>query len=234
MNIRPSRRSFLGGLAAGTVLGPNLARGENSLIDTTGKPAYWELVRQQFPFLEERVPLNAANLTPSLRTVSERVGTLTADINRDCSFNNRTKFRKFLEETRGKVASHLNVSADEIALVRNTSEANNAVNNGLSLQPGDEIVIWDQNHPTNNVAWDVRAARFGFKVNRVTTPDPPFDPAQLIDVFSAALTARTKVLAITHLSNSSGICLFGSCVKSQPAGISTFTLTEHKPGEHST
>jgi len=199
----------LGGLAASSFLSPNLARGAESTVDSTraGKTAYWELVRQQFPFPEESVPLNAANLTPSLRTVSEQVGTLTRDINRDCSFNNRAKFRRFLEGTRGKVASHLNVSADEIALVRNTSEANNAINNGLSLRPGDEIVIWDQNHPTNNVAWDVRAARFGFKVNRVTTPDPPLEAAQLIDAFSTALTTRTRVLAITHLSNTSGTLL---------------------------
>jgi len=164
-------------------------------------------VRRQFPFPEETVPLNAANLAPSLRTVSERVEAVTRDINRDCSFNNRAKFREFLEDTRSKVASHLNVSADQIALVRNTSEANNTINNGLSLQPGDEIAIWDQNHPTNNVAWDVRAARFGFKVNRVTTPNPPVEQAQIIDAFSAALTARTRVLAITHLSNISGVLL---------------------------
>lgn len=50
------------------------------------------------------------------------------------------------------MAEHLGVTADEIALVRNTSEANNTINNGLALKPGDEVVLWDQNHPTNNVA----------------------------------------------------------------------------------
>ena len=66
-----------------------------------------------------------------------------------------------LEAAYASIARLLGARADEIALVRNTSEANNTINNGLPLGPGDEVVIWDQNHPTNNVAWDVRAARFG-------------------------------------------------------------------------
>jgi selenocysteine lyase/cysteine desulfurase len=105
------------------------------------------------------------------------------------------------------VAGQLGVSADEIALVRNTSEANNTINNGLSLNEGDEIVLWDQNHPTNNVAWDVRAARFGLTVKRVSTPQQPGSADELIDVFTAALSDKTRVLSFTHVSNVSGIRL---------------------------
>ena len=68
---------------------------------------------------------------------------------------------------------HIGVSADEVALVRTTSEANNIINNGLPLAAGAEMVVWGQNHPTNNVAWDVRAARFGITVTRVSTPVSP-------------------------------------------------------------
>jgi len=168
---------------------------------------YWEVVRDQFSFTEEKIPMNAANLAPSPRLVSERVNRLMEDIDRDCSFHNRAKFKVLLEETRDKVSSHLRVSSDEVALVRNTSEANNIINNGIPLASGDEVVIWDQNHPTNNVAWDVRAARFGFRVSRVSTPSRVSDGGDLVDTFRAALTPRTKVLAITHLSNTSGLLL---------------------------
>ena len=99
------------------------------------------------------------------------------------------------------------MTADEIALVRNTSEANNTINNGLSLNRGDEIVVWEQNHPTNNVAWDVRAARFGLSVKRVAVPRNPSSTGELIDPFQKALTSRTKVLTVTHTSNLSGIRL---------------------------
>ncbi|HSF20283.1 MAG TPA: aminotransferase class V-fold PLP-dependent enzyme [Vicinamibacteria bacterium] len=204
-----SRRSFLVHLGASAAVvragfhGTSEALAETSL---DGEP-YWQLVRSQFSFREEKVPMNAANLCPSPRAVAERVTELTQDIDRDCSFNNRAKFRDLLEASRAKVAKQLRVSEDEIALVRNTSEANNTVNNGLKLAEGDEILLWDQNHPTNNVAWDVRAARYGLVVKRVSTPTAPPTAAELADVFSQAFTTRTKVLAVTHVSNVSGIRL---------------------------
>jgi len=169
--------------------------------------SYWQQVRAQFSFTEERVPMNAANLCPSPRSVAARVEDLTRDIDRDCSSNNRAKFRTLTEASRAAVAAQLGVSPDEIALVRNTSEANNTVNNGVPLSAGDEVVVWDQNHPTNNVAWDVRAARFGITVKRVGVPRHPASAQDLIDPFVAALTARTRVLALTHVSNVSGVRL---------------------------
>ena len=151
--------------------------------------------------------MNAANLCPSPRVVAERVYALTRDIDQDCSSQNRRKFGGLLEASRAKVAGALGVTADEVALVRNTSEANNIINNGLPLETGDEVVVWDQNHPTNNVAWDVRAARFGITVTRVATPIHPTGVDELVGVFERALTPRTRVLALTHASNLSGIRL---------------------------
>jgi len=169
--------------------------------------AYWEAVRRRFSFREEHVPMNAANLCPSPVAIAERVEVLTRDIDNDCSFNNRAKFADLLEQSRRKVAAQLGCSADEIALVRNTTEGNNIINNGLPLRTGDEVVVWDQNHPTNNVAWDVRAARFGIVVKRVTTPAHPSGAGELLDVFRRAITPRTRALAITHASNVSGMRL---------------------------
>ena len=168
---------------------------------------YWEQVRAQFSFTENIVPMNAANLCPSFRAVAENVQLLTADIDRDCSFNNRSKFGDLLESARTSVAGQLNVSTDEVALVRNTSEANNIVNSGLELQRGDEVLLWDQNHPTNNVAWEVRAARFGFTVNKVSTPADPGNMDELLNAFVSQFTNNTRVLALTHVSNVSGVKL---------------------------
>lgn len=210
MTKETSRRSFLKGLTGGAALLPATAiLGESvpllPLPDDT--ESYWEMVRRQFSFREDKVPMNAGNLCPSPRIVAERVTLLTHDIDVDCSLNNRAKFKKTLEESRQKVADYLGVSSDEIALVRNTSEANTIINNGLRLEAGDEVVIWDQNHPTNNVAWDVRAARFGLVVKRVATPKHPTSIDELVTVFENAVSPQTRVLDVAHISNVSGIRL---------------------------
>jgi selenocysteine lyase/cysteine desulfurase len=165
------------------------------------------MVRQQFAFREDKVPMNAANLCPSPRVVADAVNRLTHDIDVDCSSQNRLKFGKLREAARTSLAAQVGASPDEIALVRNTSEANNTINNGFPLSAGDEVVVWDQNHPTNQVAWDVRAARHGATVERVTTPARPNGMDELADVFRRALTPKTRVLAITHLSNVTGLRL---------------------------
>ena len=207
----PSRRLFLQRLAGSTAFLPaavaSLAELRPALAATTGIESRWGLVRQQFPFDESKVPMNAANLCPSPRAVTEQVVRFTNDIDHDCSFNNRGKFGKLLEESRRKVAEGIGADPDEVALVRNTSEANNVINNGLSLGKGDEVVIWEQNHPTNNVAWDVRSARRGFSVRRIAVPKQPENEQALVDAIEAALTDRTRVLSITHISNVSGIRL---------------------------
>ncbi|HSG46556.1 MAG TPA: aminotransferase class V-fold PLP-dependent enzyme, partial [Longimicrobiales bacterium] len=212
------RRTFLRGLAAGTVLLPSsLAAagsgwsgpGSRALLPSPADPdeSYWKLVRAQFAFREDRVPMNAANLCPSPRVVADAVTHLTQDIDVDCSFQNREKFNGLLEASRAEVAEMMGVSPDEVALVRNTSEANNTVNAGLPLRAGDEVVVWDQNHPTNNVAWDVRAARYGIVVKRVSVPANPGSAQELVDPFTAAFTDRTRVVTLTHISNLSGLRL---------------------------
>jgi selenocysteine lyase/cysteine desulfurase len=177
-----SRRSFLTG-AVGTAVSVRFPSLLNAAVDGE---AYWTLVRNHFPFTEQRVPMNAANLCPSPRAVSDRAAELTRDMDIDCSARNREKFAEMLENSRSQIAGQLRVTPDEIAFVR---------------------VIWDQNHPTNHVAWDVRAARFGIVVKRISTPSSPRSASELVDAFARALTPRTRVLSITHVSNTSGIRL---------------------------
>ncbi len=201
--MSPSRRTFFTALAGAAAL-PRFA---SSLAAAGSDEAYWQAVRMQFSFPEDKAPMNAANLCPSPLAVALRVSELTRDIDADCSFQNRAKFADLTEQSRAKVADQMGVSADEIALVRNTSESNNIINNGLPLQAGDEVVIWEQNHPTNHVAWEVRAKRLGTVVKKVSTPANPKSIDDLIEPFRKALGPKTKVLALTHASNTSGVKL---------------------------
>jgi selenocysteine lyase/cysteine desulfurase len=165
-----SRRTFVGAFTYLPLAAATPGRLKQLLAVTPSGEGYWSMVAGQFPFRAGKIPMNAANLCPSPRVVSECVAELTRDEDSDISNPNRSKFNALADEARKKVAEHIGVSPDEIALVRNTSEANNVVNNGVQLAAGDEVVLWDQNHQCNNAAWDVRASRFGFKVKRVTLP----------------------------------------------------------------
>ena len=90
MGPMSSRRAFLKSVLAATPFPVAADPGER----------YWEMVRRQFPFSESRVPLNAGNLCPSPRVVSEQVEALTQDIDHDVSYTNRAKFAGLLEDSR--------------------------------------------------------------------------------------------------------------------------------------
>jgi selenocysteine lyase/cysteine desulfurase len=212
-----TRRGFLHGLA-GSMVAPALLPGRLA-AEPAARPLpalapgqlpgeeFWELVRAQFPLRPGLTYMNAANLCPSPFVVSDAVTTYTRDIDADPSFQNRAKFSSLHERVIESLAAHIGASPDEVVVTRNTSESNNSVLNGLTLGRGDEVVIWDQNHPTNNVAWDVRAQRYGFTVTRVTTPARPQSRDDLLQPFVAAMTPRTRVLAVTHISSVSGMAL---------------------------
>lgn len=212
-----ARRDFLGrvigGVAAASVMPSAAVRAAErwrvplSALSAPDDEAYWKMVRDQFPIRPGFTFLNAANLAPSPYAVSDTVTDLTREIDREMSQVNRSKFNGLREAARTGLAELLGADADEIAITRNTSESNNTVLNGLTLTRGDEVVIWDQNHPTNNVAWDVRAERYGFTVKKIKTPATPGSPAELTAAFVAGFTPRTKVLAVTHVSSSSGVAL---------------------------
>lgn len=210
-----TRRSFLKGFAGGAAaLSVFPATGSaNALLsavnrlggaDTANEP-FWRLVKEQFTIKPGIILLNAANLCPSPHMVRDRVFRLTEDVDGDVSFQNRAKFNAMLEESRRKLAAFMGASEDEIAIVRNTSEANNFIVNGLNLKAGDEVIVFDQNHPTNNVAWDVRASRAGCAVKRVGVPQIPNDAEEILKIFRAAITPKTRVLAFTDVSNTTGV-----------------------------
>lgn len=160
-----------------------------------------------FGFADDRVPMNAANLCPMPVVVRDAVATYARELDRDMSHLNRGRIEGLKEDARSRVAKQLGVSADEVAIVRNTSEANNIVVQGLPLEEGDEILLWDQNHPSNGVAWDVQATRSGCTVRRIAVPANVNSTGEVVDLFVNALGPDTRVVSFTHISNVSGMRL---------------------------
>ena len=92
---------------------------------------------------------------------------------------------------------------EETVFVRGTTEAINlvAASYGQRLQPGDEILITEMEHHSNIVPWQLLCERSG-AVLRVAAIDD--DGALMLDEFEHLLNARTRLVAVTHVSNALG------------------------------
>lgn len=167
--------------------------------------SHWRLVKRQFPLEDGLLYLNAANVCPASTLVLDRYLTLERDFHANPSFQNREKYKALQERLRGKIAALLHAEGDEIAITRNTSEATNVIVKGIDLKPGDEIIITDHNHPSNNDSWRVRAAREGLVVRSAAVPVPAKSSGALLDSIDRLMTPKTRVVAITHLTSTTGI-----------------------------
>jgi selenocysteine lyase/cysteine desulfurase len=170
---------------------------------SAGEP-FWSGVRAQFVMPPELAVMNAANLCPASRPVVEALTRETRSVDMDPSPNNRARLYPEKEQTRTALASFLRASPDEIIITRNTSESNNLVSSGLDLKAGDEVVVHADNHPSNLMAWREKSKRFGFTVVAVDQKNPHPGTEFYVDAFTRAMTARTKVIAFTHMTSTVG------------------------------
>lgn len=125
------------------------------------------------------------------------------------------------EAVRGKIAKFLNAaSEDHIVLNSGTTEAINMVSYAWAaprMEAGDEIILSIMEHHANIVPWHFLRERLGVKLVWVETDDTgDLDPQAVLD----AITPRTKLIAVTHMSN-----VLGTLVD-----VKTITQGAHKVG----
>jgi len=165
---------------------------------------FWGAVREQFVMPPDLAVMNAANLCPSSAAVLESLEKATRELDREPSPAYREEMHDAKEVTRRLLAEFLGVSAEEIVITRNTSESNNLVSSGLDLRAGDEVLLFSDNHPSNDFAWKEKARRFGYQVKVVDAVSPHPGAEYYLEAFTKALGPRTKVLAFTHLTSTVG------------------------------
>ena len=222
-----NRRDFgrLVALAGSAAIFPGELEVDASPLPSTppdpGEP-FWRDVRAKFLVPRNVAFLNAANLCPASLPAIESLDRNIRQYEASPSPEARNELMaRGREASRALLAEALRVTPEEIVITRNTTESNNFVSSGIDLKAGDEVLVWADNHPSNLNAWRAKAARFGFAV--VTVPVPAAHPGAggYVDLFTKAFTAKTKMVAITHVSSNSGDLLPAAeiCAAARARGI---------------
>lgn len=106
-------------------------------------------------------------------------------------------------QLRGQCRDLVNApSADDIALLKNTSEALSVVAHGLAWQTGDNVVISDEEFPSNRIVWEsLRARGVETRRARLAAASSPED------ALASCIDARTRLLSVSSVEYASGLRL---------------------------
>jgi isopenicillin-N epimerase len=182
---------------------------DHALLDKH-EDAYWAQMRKQFLIPEDEIYLNNGTVgsspAPVLRAVFEGYNTTEKMDQQDPEDYPIWGYAAW-NEFRDPLASFVGCTRDEIALLRNATEANSYIANGVDMKAGDEVLMTDQEHPGGIHPWDLKAKRYGIVVKKITLPRPVKDAAQVLNLVNDAITPRTRVLFFSHITTFSGVVL---------------------------
>ncbi len=180
-------------------------------VETT---AAVERLREEFPILampahgRRLAYLDNAATTQKPREVLDAITTYytsqNANVHRGVHLLSERATLAF-EQAREHVAAFFGAArAHEIVFTRNATESVNLVASswgGANLRPGDEVLISAMEHHSNIVPWQLACERTGAALKVI-----PIDDRGVLDMeaFARLLTPRTKMVAVTHLSNALG------------------------------
>src|SRR6266581_855829 len=241
-----NRRSFLAnasGLAATLAfhdgLFAQLEKAPSSLPDRklyeNNEDAYWSELRKQFLIPEDEVYLNNGTVgsspAPILRAVFDGYNETEKMAQQDPEDYPIWGYAAW-NEFRDPLAAFVGCKRDEMALLRNATEANSYIANGIDMKPGEEVLMTDQEHPGGEQPWNLRAKRYGVVVKKITLPKPVQNSAQVLKLFNDAITPRTRVIFFSHITTVTGVVLPAKeiCALARSKGILSAVDGAHVPG----
>ena len=224
------RRNFLSSLAGfaafSSFAAPSVERAaasaSNCLVDGPAPPlppqslydrdedAFWAALRNQFLIPTDEVYLNNGTVGSSPYPVLKGI------------FDSFLKTEQMAQENpeeypiwgyepyvvyRDALAQFVGATRDQIALTRNATESNNFIANGLEMKPGDEVLMSDQEHPGGEEPWKMRAKRYGVVIKQFEIPKPPKNSAEILNRVNDAITPRTRIIFVSHITTVTGVIL---------------------------
>ena len=136
-----------------------------------------------------------------------------------------------LAAARTQLAAFVGAQAEHLVFVPNATTGVNTVARSLPLQPGDEVLATDHEYGACDATWQVVCAQRGAVYRQVPVP-LPFDSAGVVDRVMAAVTPRTRVLFVSHITSTTALTfpVAALCAAARARGLLTLVDGAHAPG----
>jgi isopenicillin-N epimerase len=137
-----------------------------------------------------------------------------------------------LDQARGEVAAFVGAGAEGLVFVPNATAGVNAVLRSLDLDKHDELLVTNQEYNASRNALDYAAQLAGSKVVQIDIPFPIQSPDEVVERVLAAVTDRTRLLLIDHITSQTALVLPVERLVAEMSrrGIDTLVDGAHAPG----
>lgn len=160
-------------------------------------------VRAQYPILEETEYFNTGTYGLMASGVLERhLEQLAAFEQRGLRMGQR--LREQIELARERLAARIGARPEELALTGNATDGVAFTSAGIDLQPGDEVIISDSEHPAMNYPWHYVGYRYDVNVRHFEASG---DPDRVLASIRSKITRRTRLIGSSHITSGQGIRL---------------------------
>jgi selenocysteine lyase/cysteine desulfurase len=190
---------------------------------------FWAAIQQSFSVTRGIVNLNNGGVSPSPRIVTEAFVRYTWQQEDATAYTMWQILEPQSETIRTGLAEIFGCDAEEIAITRNASESLEILLMGLDLKAGDEILTTTQDYPRMLTTLRQRELREGLKLNLIKVPIAPKNVNDLAAPFEKAITARTKLILVSHQINVTGqiMPVRKVCEMARSKGIETIVDGAH-------
>ncbi|MCG3174552.1 MAG: Isopenicillin N epimerase [Myxococcota bacterium] len=142
------------------------------------------------------------------------------------------EFSGLLEESRRALGAFTGARADDLAMIPNATAGVNIVLESLDLRPGDELLTTSHDYAACRNALRRKAARTGAQVVVAKVPFPLRDPGQVTETVLNAITPRTRLLMIDHVTSPTAVVfpvaeIIAAC---RERGVPVLVDGAHAPG----
>jgi isopenicillin-N epimerase len=165
---------------------------------------FWTAVRNEFTTDRTIINLNNGYASPAPRTVQDAMRRYLDYTNMGPYHTMIQQLEPRAEAARRMIAETAGCDPEEIAITRNSSESLEIALFGIDLKPGDEVLTTNQDYPRMLTTFRQRERREGIKLKAISFPVPAISMDDLYQRFEQAITPRTKVILVCHITNRTG------------------------------
>jgi len=170
-------------------------------------PVTWSDMRKLFALPADLVYLNNGSLGPAPVPAIAAVRNALTKLQRNPVTHYYGPLIKQTESVRAQAAAFLGCTTPELAVTNCTTDAMNMIAQGIDLQPGDRVLTTDHEHAGGSLCWQYYVDHRGVIIDRVILPTTFTDADQIVALFRRKLTAKTRVISVSHVTYTTGLRL---------------------------